>query len=112
LDLSMVDRRLHDDLRKIYLHLKAPRFDLHRPLMADSGILQTGYTPQLNSGLDLFALPSPPPFPLLPAIPLPFPQPPPSCIHLHTPHIRPVHPLNAPHHQLPPPLRRDLRHNI
>jgi hypothetical protein len=26
----MVDRRLHDDLRKIYLHLKAPRFDLHR----------------------------------------------------------------------------------
>jgi hypothetical protein len=30
LDLSMVDRRLHDDLRKIYLHLKAPRFDLHR----------------------------------------------------------------------------------
>jgi hypothetical protein len=31
LDLSMVDRRLHDDLRKIYLHLKAPRFDLHRP---------------------------------------------------------------------------------
>jgi hypothetical protein len=31
LDLSMVDRRLHDDLRKIYLRLKAPRFDLHRP---------------------------------------------------------------------------------
>jgi hypothetical protein len=30
LDLSIVDRRLHDDLRKIYLHLKAPRFDLHR----------------------------------------------------------------------------------
>jgi hypothetical protein len=30
LDLSMVDRRLHDDLRKIHLHLKAPRFDLHR----------------------------------------------------------------------------------
>jgi hypothetical protein len=30
LDLSMVDRRLHDDLRKIYLLLKAPRFDLHR----------------------------------------------------------------------------------
>jgi hypothetical protein len=28
--LPMVDRRLHDDLRKIYLHLKAPRFDLHR----------------------------------------------------------------------------------
>jgi hypothetical protein len=27
----MVDRLLHDDLRKIYLHLKAPRFDLHRP---------------------------------------------------------------------------------
>jgi hypothetical protein len=24
-------QRLHDDLRKIYLHLKAPRFDLHRP---------------------------------------------------------------------------------
>jgi hypothetical protein len=24
--------RLHDDLRKIYLHLKAPRFDLHRRL--------------------------------------------------------------------------------
>jgi hypothetical protein len=33
LDLSMVDRRLHDDLRKIYLHLKAPRFDLHRPTL-------------------------------------------------------------------------------
>jgi hypothetical protein len=31
LDLGMVDRRLHDDLRKIYLRLKAPRFDLHRP---------------------------------------------------------------------------------
>jgi hypothetical protein len=30
LDLSMVDRRSHDDLRKVYLHLKAPRFDLHR----------------------------------------------------------------------------------
>jgi hypothetical protein len=30
LDLSMVDRRLHDDLRRIYLHLKAPRFDLRR----------------------------------------------------------------------------------
>ncbi len=28
LDLSMVDRRLHDDLREIYSHLKAPRFDL------------------------------------------------------------------------------------
>jgi hypothetical protein len=28
--MSMVDRRLHDDLRKIYLHLKAPRFDLRR----------------------------------------------------------------------------------
>jgi hypothetical protein len=27
----MVDRRLHDDPRKTYLHLKAPRFDLHRP---------------------------------------------------------------------------------
>jgi hypothetical protein len=34
LDLSMVDRRSHDDLRKIYLHLKAPRFDLHRPALA------------------------------------------------------------------------------
>jgi hypothetical protein len=31
LDLSMVDRRLHDDLRKVFLDLKAPRFDLHRP---------------------------------------------------------------------------------
>ena len=31
LDLSMADRRLHDDLRKIYSHLKAQRFDLHRP---------------------------------------------------------------------------------
>jgi hypothetical protein len=30
LDLSMVDRLLHDDPRKIYSHLKAPRFDLHR----------------------------------------------------------------------------------
>jgi hypothetical protein len=30
LDLSMVDRRLHDDLRKIYLRLRAPRFDLHQ----------------------------------------------------------------------------------
>jgi hypothetical protein len=29
LDLSMVDRRLRDDLRKICLLLKAPRFDLH-----------------------------------------------------------------------------------
>jgi hypothetical protein len=28
--MSMVDRRLHDDLRKIYLRLKAPRFDLQR----------------------------------------------------------------------------------
>jgi hypothetical protein len=26
-----VDRRLRDDLRKICLHSKAPRFDLHRP---------------------------------------------------------------------------------
>jgi hypothetical protein len=26
----MVDRQLYDDLRKLYLHLKAPRFDLHR----------------------------------------------------------------------------------
>ena len=33
LDLSMVDRQLHDDLQKIYLHLKAPRFDLHRPTL-------------------------------------------------------------------------------
>jgi hypothetical protein len=32
LDLSMVDRRLHNDLRKLYLYLKAPRFDLHRPV--------------------------------------------------------------------------------
>ena len=32
----MVDRRLHDDLRKIYLHLKAPRFDLHRPLASSA----------------------------------------------------------------------------
>jgi hypothetical protein len=31
LDLSMAYRLLHDDLRKIYLHLKAPSFDLHRP---------------------------------------------------------------------------------
>jgi hypothetical protein len=31
LDVSMVYRRLHDGLRKIYLHLKAPRFDLRRP---------------------------------------------------------------------------------
>ncbi len=31
LDLSTVDRRLHDDLRKIFLHLEAPRFDLYRP---------------------------------------------------------------------------------
>jgi hypothetical protein len=30
LDLSMVNRRLHDDLRKIYLHMTAPRFDLRR----------------------------------------------------------------------------------
>jgi hypothetical protein len=30
----MADRRLHHDLRKIYLHLKAPRFDLHRPARA------------------------------------------------------------------------------
>jgi hypothetical protein len=30
LDLGMVDRRLHDDLREICEHLKAPRFDLHR----------------------------------------------------------------------------------
>jgi GGDEF domain-containing protein len=29
---SPVDRRLHDDLRRIHLHSKAPRFDLHRPL--------------------------------------------------------------------------------
>jgi hypothetical protein len=28
---SMVDRRLRDDLREIYLHLRVPRFDLHRP---------------------------------------------------------------------------------
>ena len=27
----MVDRRLHDDLRTVYLHVDAPRFDLHRP---------------------------------------------------------------------------------
>jgi hypothetical protein len=37
LDLSVVDRRLHDDLRKIYLHLKAPRFDLHRPHYGERG---------------------------------------------------------------------------
>ncbi len=30
LDLSLVDRRLRDDLRAIYLRLKAPRFDPHR----------------------------------------------------------------------------------
>jgi hypothetical protein len=30
LDLSMVDRLLHDDLRTICLHWKAPRFNLHR----------------------------------------------------------------------------------
>jgi hypothetical protein len=30
LELSMVDRLLNDHLRRIYLHLKAPRFDLHR----------------------------------------------------------------------------------
>jgi hypothetical protein len=35
--LTMVDRRLHDDLRKIYLHLKAPRFDLHRLRHAHGG---------------------------------------------------------------------------
>jgi hypothetical protein len=35
----MVDRRLHDDPRKIYLHLKAPRLDLHRP---------TNHTPGRN----------------------------------------------------------------
>jgi hypothetical protein len=29
LDLSMVDRLLHEDLRKIYFNLKAPRFKLH-----------------------------------------------------------------------------------
>jgi hypothetical protein len=33
----MVDRRLHDDLLKIYLHLKAPRFDLHRSLVGSAG---------------------------------------------------------------------------
>jgi hypothetical protein len=29
--ISMVDRRLHDDLRKVYSHLKAPLFDPHQP---------------------------------------------------------------------------------
>ena len=30
LDLSMVDRRLHDDLRDFYMHLKAPCLDRRR----------------------------------------------------------------------------------
>ena len=35
LDLSVVDRRSHDDLRKIYSHSKAPRFHLRRPRHRD-----------------------------------------------------------------------------
>jgi hypothetical protein len=36
----VVDRRLHDDLRKTYLHVRAPRFDLHRlgDMVANSSV--------------------------------------------------------------------------
>jgi hypothetical protein len=40
----VVDRRLHDDLRKTYLHVRAPRFDLHRlqvgEMVANKGVNQ------------------------------------------------------------------------
>jgi hypothetical protein len=52
----MVDRRLHDDLRKIYLHLKAPRFDLHGPYPLSESIpvrKQIQCPPPLPSPLSL-----------------------------------------------------------
>jgi hypothetical protein len=55
----MVDRRLHDDLRKIYLDLKAPRFDLHRqPEPPHCSRLGRGLRQQPNRRLSRLSCPT------------------------------------------------------
>jgi hypothetical protein len=47
---SMVERRSHDDPRRIYSHLKAPRLDLHRPVTRSIAPLRLMHPARVSEG--------------------------------------------------------------
>jgi hypothetical protein len=59
--LSRVDRRLHDDLRKIHSHLTAPRFDLHRRLQPFKGAGRSALARMMTHDRSRICPPLPPP---------------------------------------------------